>query len=119
MSTAELLEGLLYCLLWAPIPPRIEFIITFSITISSTQGTREIGKPVERYILFFRVSLIYLKETYAGCFKKGFATLKAYINLFRGHYSVLNCHNVANTEILSGIVMFECNFHWYCKMFKK
>jgi hypothetical protein len=29
------------------------------------------------------------------CFKKSFTTLKAYINLIRGHYCVLNCHDEA------------------------
>jgi hypothetical protein len=28
---------------------------------------------------------IFCAETYTGCYKKTFTTLKAYINLFRGH----------------------------------
>jgi hypothetical protein len=39
----------------------------------------------------------------AGCFKKSFTTLKAYINLFRGHVHYLNNQNVAkHTEFYLG-----------------
>jgi hypothetical protein len=37
----------------------------------------------------------YLKHKHTWCFRKSFTTLKPYINLFRGHVRVLNCHNVA------------------------
>jgi hypothetical protein len=44
----------------------------------------------------------------AGCFKKGFTTLKAYINVFRRHVQVLNCQNVAkHTEFYLGQLRFN------------
>jgi hypothetical protein len=45
-----------------------------------------------------------------GISKKSFTTLKAYINLFRGH---AQCFELCKKHrVLPGIVMVQCDFHW-------
>jgi uncharacterized membrane protein len=74
-----------------------------------------IEEPLDPEIYIF-MNLNYIYAHYAECFKKSFKTLKAYINLFRGH---VNCHNVAkHTRVVRGIVTVQCDFHWYAEGFK-
>ena len=50
---------------------------------------------------------------YTGCFKKGFTTLKAYRNLYRGHtqgFELSKCSKIH--RVLPRIVMVQCDFHW-------
>jgi hypothetical protein len=54
-----------------------------------------------------------VRTEYAGCFKKSFTTLRAYINLFRGHvpcFELSQCSTLY--QVLYGIVMVRCDFHW-------
>jgi hypothetical protein len=51
-----------------------------------------------------------IKIDYAGCFKKSFTTLKAYINVFIGHvqcFELSYCSKIH--RVLPGIVMIQCD----------
>jgi hypothetical protein len=45
-------------------------------------GNLDRGTPVREFHVAFKIPYVY---DYRGCFKKSFTTLKAYINLHRGH----------------------------------
>jgi hypothetical protein len=58
--------------------------------------------------------------TNAGCFKKCLTTFRAYINSFRGHAQCFELSSCSKTHRdLPGIVMVQCDFHWYCRVFQK
>jgi hypothetical protein len=49
----------------------------------------------EEQVADYRLLPAELTSQYAGCLKKGFASLKAYVNFFRRQVHILNCHNIA------------------------
>jgi hypothetical protein len=63
----------------------------FRLLVGKPDGKKSLGRPRHRW------------EDNIGSFKRSFTTLKAYINLFRGHVQCLKCHDVGkHTEYYLG-----------------
>jgi hypothetical protein len=59
----------------------------------SVLNCHNVAKHTQFYLGYLRFSMIFTGN--AGCSRKIFTTLKAYVNLFKGYVRCLNCHNVA------------------------
>jgi hypothetical protein len=78
-----------------------KLIYIYSEDIYSVLSCHNVANLTEFYLGQLRFKIT--STSNAICFKKSFTTLKAYVNLFRGHAQFLNCHNLAkHIEIYLG-----------------